>query len=106
MAIINTVGHKLQNSRILFHCDNQAIVAVINKQSSKDGKIMSLLRPLVLALLQHNISFRASYISTHENITADYLSRSQVTPSFFREHSLQPNPEQIRHQLLPENLKL
>ena len=106
MAIINTVGEKLRNSRIMFHCDNQAIVAVINKQSSKDGKIMSLLRPLVLALLLHNISFRASYISTHENIIADFLSRTQVTPTFLREHSLKPYPEQIRHHLLPENLKL
>ncbi len=50
MAVINSFGHKLVNSRILFHCDNQAIVAVINSQFSKDKKIMSLHWPLILAM--------------------------------------------------------
>jgi len=106
MAIINTFGYKLRNSRVLFHCDNQAIVAVINKQSSKDKKIMALLRPLVLALLNNQINFRASYISTHANIIADGLSRSQVKPDFLKEHSLQSLPDHIPEDLRPESLTL
>jgi hypothetical protein len=106
MAIINTFGHKLKNSRILFHCDNQAIVAIINKQSSKDRKIMGLLRPLVLTLMLHNIHFHTIYISTHDNSIADHLSRFQALPSFLEEHSLNPHPEQIRDNLKPESLRL
>ncbi len=106
MLVVNIFGKKLTNSRVLFHCDNQAIVTIINKQSSKDRKIMSLLRPLVLALLTHQISFRAVYLSTHANVVADGLSRSQVQPSFLEEHQLQSHPDPIPSRFHPGNLIL
>ncbi len=72
-------GHKLGNSRILFHCDNITIVQIINKQSSKDNRIMSLLRPLGLALLKYNISFHCEHFSSEDNDLADVISRFQET---------------------------
>lgn len=66
MAVINSFGHKMENSRMLFHCDNQAIVAVINSQSPTDKKIMSLFWPLILTLLICNIALRAEYIVSNK----------------------------------------
>ncbi len=108
MAVINGIGHRLVNSRILFHCDNQAIVEVINRQSSKDKKIMSLpiLRPLILALPVHNIAFRAEYIPSNSNSIADTLSHTQPTKAFLLDHGLQEYPVQIPSHMKPENLKL
>ncbi len=37
-------GSSWANTKVLFLCDNMAVVQVINKQSSRDGKIMHLLR--------------------------------------------------------------
>ncbi len=45
LALVNTFGHKFANSAIVFHCDNQAVVEIINKQSSKDPNIMAIIRP-------------------------------------------------------------
>ena len=69
---------ELANQRILFFCDNEAIVAVINKQSSKEPTIMSLIRTLVMSALTNNIHFVAKHIPGKRNIIADLLSRSQV----------------------------
>ena len=45
-------GHHFQNSFIICHSDNQAIVHVLNKQTSKEPKIMALVRRLVLVCLE------------------------------------------------------
>ena len=41
-------GNKLQNKSVMPNCDNEALVFVLNKQSSKDPQIMYLVRRLVL----------------------------------------------------------
>ncbi|XP_046567983.1 uncharacterized protein LOC124276384 [Haliotis rubra] len=69
-------GPQLANKKILFYCDNQAVVAIINKQSSK-CPVMNLLRRLILLCFNHNILFKSKYIDTNSNVIADALSRFQ-----------------------------
>ncbi len=90
-------------SEILFHCDNMGIAHVLNKQTSKDKRIMVLLIPLILLLLQHNIRFRATHISTHENTFANAISHFQVAPLFLQEHVMQLRPAEIPCHLEPQN---
>ena len=70
----------LANKAVTFFTDNQAIVASINKQSSRNKFVMSILRPMVLTLLQNNISFNAKHIPGVKNNICDSLSRAQVPP--------------------------
>lgn len=73
-----TIWHQsLQNTRILFHIDNTAVVQVLNTLTSKSDKVMYVVRKLVLLLLRHNIQIKATYIHTKANCIADALSRSQ-----------------------------
>jgi hypothetical protein len=72
-------GNKLANKKITFHIDNQALVAILNKHTSKSEHVMVLVRALVLKCMVHNILFRAEYISTKSNIIADAISRKQWT---------------------------
>lgn len=67
----------LPTKKIILHIDNQALVSVLNKRSSKSKMVMSLVRPLVLKCMQYNILFRAVYIPTKLNIIADSISRKQ-----------------------------
>ena len=71
-------GTRWANLRILFFCDNEAIVAVINKQSSKEPTIMGLVRTLVTVALTNNTHFMAKHIKGKHNVIADLLSRCQV----------------------------
>ena len=55
--MISMFADDLANSYIAFHCDNEAIVQIINKQSSRDVQVMKLLRPMILLMLKYQIDF-------------------------------------------------
>ncbi|XP_048251513.1 uncharacterized protein LOC125379287 [Haliotis rufescens] len=71
-------GKQLPNKKVLFYCDNQAVVTIINKQSTKAPRVMSLLRRLILQCLRYNIMFKAKYGCSTANTIADALSRFQL----------------------------
>lgn len=70
-------GHCMENHKVVFLSDNQAIVEVINKKSCRDPILMSLVRRIVFAALHFNIMFRAQHIPGETNVVADHLSRFQ-----------------------------
>ncbi|KAK3106899.1 hypothetical protein FSP39_002409, partial [Pinctada imbricata] len=67
----------LANKRIIIHKDNEALVSILNCQTSKSERKMSLLRPLILILMKSNITFRAKFIQGKLNNVADSISRMQ-----------------------------
>ena len=103
---VEMFGSKMKNSHIIFHCDNQAIVSVINKQSSKEKHILTLLRKLLLSLMHFNIYFKVQYLHTYENIACDRISRSQVTPQLLMVYGVQPLPTPMPQHLLPEHFTM
>lgn len=70
-------GNELQNKKILFHCDNAAVVYAVNTMTSKSNNVMTLLRALTLKCLRLNVVAKARHISGKCNIT-DSLSRLQL----------------------------
>ncbi|XP_060587839.1 uncharacterized protein LOC132743320 [Ruditapes philippinarum] len=77
VAAIVTWSNSFRNKKILFHIDNQAVIHIISSQTCKSERIMNLVRHLVLVMLTHNISIKATYIPSRKNVIADALSRSQ-----------------------------
>ena len=61
-VIVAMFYNLIRNSNILFYCDNSAVVPIINKQSSTDNTIMSILRPLILIWMKDNIYLRAKHL--------------------------------------------
>ena len=104
VAALQVWGHLWENKRIIFWTDNLALVAVINKQSSREKQIMFLMRKLVLKCLQCNITFYAEHISSLQNGRADALSRDELG----RFHRLHPEadhaPTILPEAVRPENL--
>lgn len=68
-----------KNKKILFHIDNMALVSIVNKRSSKDKFIMTLIRPFVLPTMVNNIQFKAVHIEGARNEVADAISRFQMS---------------------------
>jgi hypothetical protein len=56
-----------------FRADNQALVFIINKRTSKDKQIMKLIRHLVFLTMYNNIQFKALHILGCKNEIADAL---------------------------------
>ena len=71
-------GHAICDRCMLFFTDNESLVHVINKQSSKDKSLMFFIRKLVLICLKYNIVFKAKHIAGVKNRLDDSLSRLQV----------------------------
>ena len=96
-------GPLLQNKRIIIHTDNQALVPIINKSSSKHADIMLLVRKLVASTMRNNIQILAQHIPGKQNILSDHLSRFQIA----RFHQLAPwadrHPTHIPCHVLPQN---
>ena len=67
----------LFNKKVLFHIDNEALVSVINKQTSEDKRIMELVRRFVLNLMLNNVVFKIKHISSMNNNIADSISSKQ-----------------------------
>ena len=104
VAALKVWGQALCDKRVLFITDNQAIVAVINNQTTKDKKLLFLLRILVLQCLRLNIEFSALYIPSQQNAAADALSRAKNTEFFQVCPDANPLPSQVPRPFLPENL--
>ena len=89
-------GSRITNGRIIFHTDNQALVPIINKQSSKDRAIMCLVRnELVITCLRFNILFQAQHIPGKAHVLADHLSRLQVSAFLAKAPSASRQPEAV-----------
>ena len=68
---------KFRNKRILIHCDNQAVVQMVNNNTSSCPHCMKLIRIIVLESLIQNVRIYAKFIDTKSNAIADSLSRLQ-----------------------------
>ena len=105
VAAVATWGHEWANKSICFYTDNIALVSIINKQTSRDPNIMSLVRKLVLICLGLNILFTAHHVLGRNNTLADKLSRFQMKEF----HALAPwadhHPTQVPRWISPEILE-
>jgi hypothetical protein len=64
-------------------CDNEAVVAVLNKRTSRDHDLMHLLRCLTFFEAQFSFRMTATHIAGSQNMLADDLSRDNLS-SFLR----------------------
>ncbi|CAG2200019.1 unnamed protein product [Mytilus edulis] len=60
-------GRSFRNKKILLRIDNQALVSIENKRTSKSKRVMILIRQLVFLTMNNNIQFRAQHIEGEHN---------------------------------------
>lgn len=110
VVAMNIWGEKICNKSIIIHTDNQVVMNVINRQTSKASNLMGLVRLFVLTSLRFNVLFKAVYIKSKDNIMCDLLSRLQVAQ--FKERAaeigwkLDPLPLVIPQHFSPDAISL
>ena len=70
-----TWGSAWRRKRILFHCDNSAVVAIWHTGSCKCPNLMSLVRALYFTAASNNFHIGITHIPGSHNQVADHLSR-------------------------------
>ena len=105
--IITLFAKDFKDSSITLHSDNLAVVHSINNQTSKNANLMTILRKLVLILLQFNILCNAVHISGIKNNISDALSRLQVPKAInlLQQLGYHPHPIIVPDCLRPSNWK-
>ena len=91
---------RFEAKTILFHCDNMAVVTIVNSKTPTSERVMSSVRHIVFQALTYNFQFKAKHISFVCNTIADALSRGQMQR--FRE--LVPNAEDLPKKIGQEFL--
>ena len=94
-------GGQWSQKRILFYCDKQTVVSIINAKRSRSPRRTDLVQALTLQTLKYNFYFKAVHVPGHQKDVADSLSRFQLT-GFWR---LALHADQYP-QSLPETLSL
>lgn len=90
-------SEQLAAKKLLINTDNMALVHIVNSKSSKTDRVMSLIRPLVLICLKHNIQIKATHIIGYKNSIADSISRFQ----WQRFRTLAPHADPFPTQIPP-----
>ena len=101
-----TWASKLQNIRLIVHCDNQSVRDMINEGLvSGCKKSMYLLKLLTLNNLIHNRRIFVKYIESKRNDRADVLSRLRFDEFFrlskLKEIQIRQDPSPLPDELWP-----
>ena len=91
----------LTDTKICLHCDNIAVVHMINNMSSSCHRCMILLQMLALNGLFWNRRLLAVYINTKDNDLADMLSRNQMSRFRRLGPDMNLHPDLISSELWP-----
>ena len=95
-------GNDLKNKCITMYSDNNAVVNMINKKTSKHKDCMTLVRRLVIINMSCNILTCAKHIPGVNNVLADSLSRLQVKKFLNEFPTAERMPTAIPPHLLPK----
>ena len=91
---------------IIYYCDNESVVHIVNSKRSRIPRIMDLMRHLkTLLTLEHKFYLKIMHIEWKKNEIPDGLSRFQMERFWSLASPVQYHPyswrSECRHQLLP-----
>ena len=104
VAAVVTWGVSWKNRSLCFYTDNESLVYVINRLTSREKTVMTLLRKLVLRCLFFNILFTAKHVAGRDNTLADKLSRFQISEFRAMAPWAADHPTIIPHHISPAGL--
>jgi hypothetical protein len=71
-------GDHFTGRRLMFFCDNQSVVAIVNSGTSKCPQVMCLVRSLFYIAVKFNFDIKLVHVPGIDNRAADMLSRDSV----------------------------
>lgn len=71
-------GDQWRQKKLLFHCDNEVVVAVMSSGTSSNRDVMHLVRDVFFSAAKGNYVLYVQHIAGTANYLADSLSRGQV----------------------------
>ena len=102
-------GRAWKGQVIQVHCDNQAVVSVLNSGYSRDDYMMKLIRTLFFFAAEWDIHLVACHIPGIRNVVADAISRNDMHTLFSKvpraASQPMPMPDELLQLLLTPSLE-
>ena len=80
------------NKNVLIHCDNEAVVTILNSGKTRDLTLSTISRNIFMQCASHDIQLKIKHVPGKKNIIADLLSRWHISK----------NPQDKLTSLLPD----
>ncbi len=93
-------GEVWRGCRVTAHCDNMAVVEVVNSGYSRDSVMVQLLRILFFVKARWEVEVKAVHVPGQRNILADALSRKNLQLFFSQDPGASRTPVRIPTQLV------
>ena len=90
-------GERWCGNLVLAHCDNLAVVQVVNAGYCKDPNLMQHVRCLFLIMAHFEFIVKAAHIPGKQNIAADAISRNNLVLFHSQIPEANPQPTRIPH---------
>ena len=75
LVAVRVWSKQCQDHNVIIHCDNFAVVQIINSHKTRNSYLGACLRNLWMVVARHNITLSAIHIPGKLNVEADLLSR-------------------------------
>ena len=82
LVAVRVWGATWSGKTIRLHCDNQAVVCVINSGKTEDVILAALGRNTCMELAKHDVRLKTVHIAGKTDHIADALSRLSISPSY------------------------
>ena len=96
---VGTWGPRWENQHILFRSDNMAVVEILKSRTSRDPRIMHLLRCLHFLCAKYSIRVSVTHIAGVANVSADALSRNDLNRFFLSSPKASPHQVKVDKRL-------
>ena len=82
LVALRVLGHRWQGKRIVIHCDNQAVVVIMNLGKTKDSILAAITRNTAMLSVANDIDLKTVHIPGKQNVVANALSRLTIHPQY------------------------
>lgn len=93
-------GNSWRSAHVTCHCDNEAVVRVLNKGSAREASLAHLLRCLAFYLAHYQLTLSALHVAGASNTAADALSRNDLRSFFTSLPQASPTPSPVPQEVL------
>lgn len=88
-------GNLFNKKKILIHSDNMGVVEILNRNTSKSLRVMTLVRHIVYWSLLGNFHIKGKFVNGYKNVLADSISRKNFQKFKSLASSADPYPTAV-----------
>ena len=98
LVAVRTWGGAWVGKTLLVHCDNAAVVSVLQSGATKDLTLAAITRNITMEVAKHDINLHTVHVAGKLNVVADCLSRWSLGPQYRDKlYSILPCPDWVNH---------